>query len=319
MDLLQEFERKSSVLSEEAVYDGIQAVIRHIQTAERYLARAREENDEDLFNDVIYRTNQAFEGILKEAYTTLTGQDGSQLTPHRIEQHLLAQQVFTSRVLELFTNYRRQWRNPSTHDHTLLFSEQEALLAIASVSAFATILADQMIEAVSFRRERDKIEGNEQALTQITREYDTLPLSEQVLHVIRGFSGQVGHSEEDLGKTGEAQILGRLTAFISYVDPSIRVKRGQRIADSPHLTPDLTLTKGDETVLVEVKRPGSSKRRLDQAAQLQMFSYLDAGHYDRGIVYLAPPYPTREMKINKAIHEMRDREIIVYTLTPHDV
>jgi hypothetical protein len=53
MDLLQEIQRKSNVLSEEDVYEGIQAVIRHVQVAERYLARAREDNDEDLFNDVI--------------------------------------------------------------------------------------------------------------------------------------------------------------------------------------------------------------------------------------------------------------------------
>jgi len=67
MDLLQEIKRKSSPLESHSSLDGVKAVIRHIEVAERYLTRAREGREEDLFNDVIYRTNQAFEGMLKEA------------------------------------------------------------------------------------------------------------------------------------------------------------------------------------------------------------------------------------------------------------
>jgi hypothetical protein len=254
--------------------------------------------------------------MLKEAYAALTGRDATTLTPHNIERHLLNQQVFTSRVLELFTNYRQRWRNPSTHDHRLLFSEQEALLAIVSVSAFATILIDQMIEAVSFRRERDEIEGDKQRYAGRTRDYEALPFSEQVLSMIRAFSGQLGGLEEEFLKMGEAQIIGSLTAFISYMDPAIQIKRGHRIADSPHLIPDLILTKRDETVLVEIKRSGSSKRKSDQAAQLQMLSYLEAGNYEHGIVYLSPSEPSHEMEINRVVHKVGDRDMIVHTVAP---
>ena len=134
MDLLEEFRGKSELLSNEGVYEGLQAAIRHVQAAERHFFRARKFNDDDLLNDVIYRTNQAFEGMLKEAYAVLTGQVNTRITPHKVEKHLPEENVFPPRVLELFTNYRQEWRNPSTHDHKLFFSDQEALLAIVGLA-----------------------------------------------------------------------------------------------------------------------------------------------------------------------------------------
>jgi hypothetical protein len=66
MDLLQELRRKVSEIDPHDKVDGINAAIRHIELADRFLSRARSEHDPDLFNDVIYRTNQAFEGMLKK-------------------------------------------------------------------------------------------------------------------------------------------------------------------------------------------------------------------------------------------------------------
>jgi HEPN domain-containing protein len=39
----------------------VRAVVRHIERAEMHFRRGREEADDDSFNDVVYRTNQAFE------------------------------------------------------------------------------------------------------------------------------------------------------------------------------------------------------------------------------------------------------------------
>ena len=41
-----------------------------------------------MFNDVVYRTNQAFEGALKEAYVVLTGEAAGRKTPNDIEKYL---------------------------------------------------------------------------------------------------------------------------------------------------------------------------------------------------------------------------------------
>ena len=92
------------------------------------MKRGREELDPDSYNDVVYRTNQA-EGILKEAYAIIEDADATRLSPNEIEQYFVNKKKLTKRVWALFKNYRQQWRNPATHDHTLLFSEQEAILA----------------------------------------------------------------------------------------------------------------------------------------------------------------------------------------------
>lgn len=65
--------------------DGIDAVLRHLDAAERHFERGREESDAELFTDVIYRTNQVFEGILKEAYEVLASRSSKGKTTYDIE------------------------------------------------------------------------------------------------------------------------------------------------------------------------------------------------------------------------------------------
>lgn len=86
MDLLAEIKTKAQKIPE-ADRPGIAALIRHLEQAERCLERGRAGED-DFFTDVIYRTNHAYEGALKEAFEKLTGSDASHKTPHDIENHL---------------------------------------------------------------------------------------------------------------------------------------------------------------------------------------------------------------------------------------
>ena len=71
MNLLDELRRKLETFDTHHRKTGISAAIRHIEIGERYLHRDRADEDPDFFNDVVYRTNQAFEGMLKEGSTTL--------------------------------------------------------------------------------------------------------------------------------------------------------------------------------------------------------------------------------------------------------
>lgn len=154
MDLLAELHAKLATLDHYKGAAAVRAAVRHIEAAKRHLQRGRKGRDDDAFTDVVYRTNQAFEGMLREAYVLLHATSASSLSLHQIEQKFVADGTFSPRVLTAFERYRKEWRNPSTHDHTLLFSEQEALLAIVSVSAFAVVLLDQMIEVFSFREQQ---------------------------------------------------------------------------------------------------------------------------------------------------------------------
>ena len=129
--------------------DGLKAVRLHIQAAIRHYRRGQQ-NDETAFTDAVYRCNQAFEGSIKEAYRVLAAKNPDKISPADIEAFLSSSGVLRERVLAQFTNYRREWRNPSTHDYKLDFDEDEALLAIVSVAVFAIVLCDQIESKLAF-------------------------------------------------------------------------------------------------------------------------------------------------------------------------
>ena len=316
MNLLEEFQRKSNLLSGEDVHEGIEAAIRHVKSAEKHLFRARTENDDDLLNDVIYRTNQAFEGMLKEAYAVLTGRDATKKSPNEIEMHLLKEEVLPPRVLELFTNYRKKWRNPSTHDHKLFFGDQEALLAITNVTAFASILLDQIIETVSFNREKEEIESKKDKLKSKISSYGSASFKDQLLGLLESFSTQLLQSKEPLTFEHEAEISGRLSAFLDSVDPDIHVLHQRRIRyGSRTVIPDLVLFRGDEGIPVELKRPGLSERGV-RSAQDQVLSYMEAGDYAFGVVYVPPSFPNQKSRTSETIRQARGRTAVIYTVAP---
>lgn len=125
---------------------SIDVVLKHLNAAEKHFTNARETNENYLFSDVIYRTNQVFEGIMKESYEVLAGKSSTKLTPHKIEVFLTKNDIFSTRVIEYFTRYRTDWRNTSTHDYQLSFDESEAFLALTTVSAFCYVALDQILQ-----------------------------------------------------------------------------------------------------------------------------------------------------------------------------
>ncbi len=116
MDLLRELRELTARISGHAAHQGIESAIRHIEVAERHLSEARAGSGDELFNDVIYRTNQAFEGMLKEAYRVLEQEDPGKLRPFDLEQHFARNEVLAKRVQELFANYRREGFYPVLAD-----------------------------------------------------------------------------------------------------------------------------------------------------------------------------------------------------------
>ncbi len=144
---------------------GLRSVIRHIEAAYRHLSRGQELSDESAFTDAIYRSNQAFEGSIKEAYRVLAEKDPQRKTTFDIEKYLQENNLFKQRVLAQFSNYRTEWRNPATHDYNLDFDEDEAFLAITSVSAFAKLLTNQISEKLAFLSVKNSVENQTIVLT----------------------------------------------------------------------------------------------------------------------------------------------------------
>jgi hypothetical protein len=74
MDLIHLIKSKASSFDGTPSQQGIEAVIHHIEIAESHFEQGKALG-EYLFTDVIYRTNQAFEGAMKEAFRVLEGSD----------------------------------------------------------------------------------------------------------------------------------------------------------------------------------------------------------------------------------------------------
>jgi hypothetical protein len=85
MDLADTLRKKIGVLEDGEYVPGLKAVLLHIETAFRHLSRGQETDDDTAFTDAIYRTNQAFEGSIKEAYRVLAAQDPAKKRPFDIE------------------------------------------------------------------------------------------------------------------------------------------------------------------------------------------------------------------------------------------
>lgn len=281
MDLLAELRAKLETLARYQGAQGVRAAVRHVAAGERHLQRGRSNCDDDAYNDVIYRTNQAFEGLLKEAYQILTDSDASELTPYDIEQRLSTEKRFSERVLTAFQRYRKEWRNPSTHDHTLLFSEQEALLALVSVSAFAAVLIDQIIESVSFRNQQLSVQDNR---TSLDRAFDQVPFNQEIVSLLKMFArSQRLTSSADGLPTSETELIGALAGFLAAADPGLDVRTTVKVGKREV---DLLLVRDEIKAPIEIKRGGAGYF-LDAAAE-QVKTVLIELAQSTGFVFMPP-------------------------------
>src|SRR5687768_3826319 len=124
MDINKVIADAISALPEGDFHRGLTAVASHIDVAISHLRQAQTTGQTHLFTDAVYRCNQAYEGSIKEAYRFLTGQDAGKKTTSQIENYLERNKVLRPRVLEQLRRYRREWRNPATHDHTEILMSQ---------------------------------------------------------------------------------------------------------------------------------------------------------------------------------------------------
>jgi hypothetical protein len=257
MDILELVRAQVETLSEGQHSVGLKSVVRHIDAAHRHLARGQDQQDDSAFTDAIYRTNQAFEGSIKEAYRVLAGKDPQKTTPYNIETYLQKNGLFRQRVLSQFANYRTEWRNPSTHDYNLDFDEDEAFLAIVSVSAFAKLLIDQISEKLTFIAVKEDVQS--QNITMGEHSILHHNLMDRVVDAFLKFLREyVPRQAEDIIHT-EAQFLGALGGFLSSFDGDISVLTYQRtnLPNGRFVETDMTLMYGDETIIVELKRGAS--------------------------------------------------------------
>lgn len=280
MNLLEILRARARDLPEGDYTPGIKAVLQHIEVATRHLERGQTRGDDTAFTDAIYRANQAFEGSLKEAFRVLAGGDPAGERPYDIENYLQQQNVLRPRVLAQLTNYRREWRNPSTHDYRLDFDEDEALLAIVTVSAFAIVLIDQITERVSF----------EQAKTAAIEQPSTISSEPtffgKVSTLIHQFIIQFEQTRSERTEVRETEIKGALAGFLSAAAPELDVNVEGVLSPESPLRADFLITSKGERLIVEIKRGRRFTERMKEDATQQVLRYMEISGIKQAILLI---------------------------------
>lgn len=251
MDIQEILHQKIKELPIGPYGDGLGAVRSHIDAAVRHFLRGQNEPDETLFTDVIFRCNQAFEGSIKEAYRVIARRDPRSVKPYDIEQFLEKSGLLRKKVLDQFTVYRREWRNASAHDYTLDFDEDEALLAIVTVTAFAIVLTDQIGGQIAFDDAAAAAPTHALSVTE-----QSMPLLELVTNKAVAFAENhidaVGstHSPAHDYYRLEGALAGYLSSELAAL-PGIVVEQNKRFASSEA---DIVVGRHAERVVIELKR-----------------------------------------------------------------
>ena len=307
MDLLDLIRTKIATLPDGPHSSGLNAVLSHIDTAYTHLARGQKNNEESAFTDAIYRTNQAFEGSIKEAFGVLTGKALTKMTIFQIEQQLEESKVFTDRVLSQFTAYRKEWRNPSTHDHKIAFQENEAFLAIVSVSAFIKLLVDQIDAHLSFVKAKQEFGS-----PPIEEAASTHNSVDRIASLFESFFQKQRSQNAGVPIETEAQLLGSLAGYLSSVAPDLKYTTG-RVIRTPSNTyyVDMIVEDDNGAVIIELKRgKGNSlvERGLDQIR-----SYLSAANANRGMLFL---YSDQSSELAVEKHDEPALDMTIRVLRP---
>jgi hypothetical protein len=281
LDILQIIRRNIDAVPDGPHSKGLRSILGHIEVAFEHLARGQLQKVDSAFTDAIYRTNQAFEGSIKEAYRVLAAKDPGKKTPFEIEKYLQDNKIFRDRVLTQFTNYRTEWRNPSTHDYSLDFDEDEAFLAIVSVSAFSKLLIDQIIEKLNFSAVTEVLE--QENVGQVVVGQPRGPLVDRIAGTIIEF--MTDYKSKPISKfQTEAQLVGAVTAYLSKIYPSDSIEADVLLSQESRMRADMIVKNGNEQIIIEFKRLANMS--IVGSGMRQLENYLELYNATEGVLFI---------------------------------
>ncbi|WP_200383548.1 hypothetical protein [Rhodocyclus tenuis] len=284
MDIIAILREKISLLDSGEHSVGLTATLSHIETAFRHLKRGQKDDDQTAFTDAVYRTNQGFEGAIKEAYRVLTKNNPDNVRPYDIESHFSKSGTFRQRVLDQFTNYRKEWRNPSTHDYTLDFNESEAFLAIVSVTAFSCLLLDEIAQQLAHEKEVAAVQAIADKIRNEVKIIDG-DLLTRTVEALKIYFLRRAYQRVEKGTA--AQWLGSVSGFLASIIPDATITTDAPLgADKLHVTADLLVECGNQRIIVEIKNRLNIltyKTVLNQVQHLMQSSGIN-----EGVVFFLP-------------------------------
>jgi hypothetical protein len=319
MDILKEIEKQIGSIKKVDNSNYLDSILTHIDRAEVYYNKGR--GDSNYFNDVIYRSNQAYEGALKESYKVLADKSQDEVlkkTPNDIEKYFETNNIFRDRVLQLFKNYRQEWRNKSTHDYKLFFDENEAFIALTSVTSFVHLLLKQIQEKIAFNAQQKKLQEEKETIDLIKKiavAKGKKP-ADKLVDMIVEFSRQNAQYIFEKGQEiKEIEIMGLFHAYLESVGESIHVQRDPRFnVGGRDIRPDFLIEIDDEPVILEFKRMRILGSHVQNTVN-QVLIYMQATNTFSGIIYYSnfgKPNPEPDVKRNEII--LNDRKYDITTI-----
>ncbi|MBI3258206.1 MAG: hypothetical protein HYZ54_01805 [Ignavibacteriae bacterium] len=292
MDTLKEIEKQidSIRVNDDSRY--LDSILIHIQRAEFYYIQGR--TDTGFYNDVIYRSNQAYEGALKESYKVLADKTEDEVlkkTPNDIEKYLETENVFKDRVVQLFKNYRSEWRNKSTHDHKLFFDQNEAFIALTSVTSFVHLLLKQIQDKISYKEQQKKLSVDRESVEKIKliRSSITKNPIEKLTDLIIEFAKQKGEQIFNNGSnTKEVGVLGVFHAYIESIGKVINIQKEPKInIHGIEFWPDFKIEIDDEIIVLELTRHPKYLTKPIYGSLERLLIYMQELNIYKGVVYYA--------------------------------
>lgn len=313
MDTLNAIKEQITEIRELSSVTTLDKVLIHIERAEFFYQEGQAKNDENYFTDVIYRTNQAFEGSLRQSYMILAEKSESQANNKRtvdIEDFFANNEIFNERVLHFFKNYRQEWRNKSTHDFKLFFDQSEAFLAIVNVSAYIYVLLNQIIEKLAFDKEKERLknEKDKQKTIQSIIKKSELDLHDKLVELIKEFSVD---NEQLNSNLKEIELIGMFSAFIQTASKEIDIKTEVKHIDkNRNYRLDMLIEYGEEKIIIEFKRPSIKQTHSHED---QLLDYLIATKIEQGILWYPKNVPSSNfLEIETMAHLTKE---VYYTTT----
>ncbi|MBU1373854.1 MAG: GxxExxY protein [Bacteroidetes bacterium] len=320
MDVLKEIELQINSIKKFDSSNYLDSIFTHIDRAELYYKQGK--SDSNFFNDVIYRGNQAYEGALKESYKVLadkTEEEVFKQTPNEIEKFFETNNIFRERVLQLFKNYRQEWRNKSTHDFKLFFDESEAFIALTSVSSFVHLLLKQIQEKIAYQTQQKKLteqKENAEKINDIVISNSVSPIDKLVNIIVefsRQNSEQIYNNKQEIS---EGEIMGLFHAYIESVSNLVNTQREPQFnIGGRHIRPDFLIEIDNEPLILEFKRMKATGSIINNSIN-QVLLYMQATNSKRGMIYYANfNEPNPEPKIKKNVSILNDKTYHITIIT----
>lgn len=303
MDILYSIKEQINLINKRSNKIDLSDLIVHLERAEYFYKKGREEQDDNYFTDVIYRTNQVFEGALREAYKALSKKEKNRINTYEIEKYFSDNKILNDRVLPFFTIYRQNWRNESAHNYRLFFNESEALLAITSVSSFAYVLINQILEALAFQVEKAKdikVGVLLKILSDENKEFEV-----KIKSILKAF---IAENKEIISNQEykEFEIIGLFNGFLSTLKNSeLKIQREPEIkSGSAVYRPDLILGLKDKNTIIEFKRKRIEKSKDNDRSQI--IKYLWGTSVKIGIIFYYSSIDIENINIQENLLEDYD-------------